>query len=193
MSQEYTAPFEAGYYYHVYNRAIGNELLFYQEENYLYFLKKYSDIISEHVETYVYTLIPNHFHFLIRIPDELENPEKTVSERFRRFGISYSQSINKQQGRRGSLFMRPFKRKRVNSNEQLTTLIYYIHYNAVHHGIVKDLANYQWSSYLSIVSNKKTQLEREKVLDWFGAMEQFISSHAFQREVYSGIKDLVIE
>ena len=54
MSLDYTSPFEAGCYYHVYNRAIGNARLFYLEKNYYYFLKKYKNIISKYVETYVY-------------------------------------------------------------------------------------------------------------------------------------------
>jgi REP element-mobilizing transposase RayT len=193
MSLKNISPFEAGFYYHVFNRAVGNELLFFLKKNYYYFLKKYLDIISEFVETYAYSLIPNHFHLLIKIPDNSIYPEKIITEKFRRLFISYSQSINKQEDRRGGLFMRPFKRKRIISEDQLSALIYYIHYNAVHHGIVKNPEDYPWSSYLSIIGNHETHLEREKVLEWFGGKEQFINSHLFQRDLYVGIKDLIIE
>lgn len=62
------------YYYHVYNRANGNELLFLNDENYRFFLQKYFEYISPIANTFCYCLMPNHFHFLIQIKaeDELE-------------------------------------------------------------------------------------------------------------------------
>lgn len=192
MPQNYTKPFESGCYYHVYNCAVGKDLLFYQERNYIYFLKKYHQYLSEYIETYVYCLIPNHFHFLIRIPDDLAEPDKIVSEAFRRFGISYSQSINKQQERKGTLFMRPFKRKKINSDDQLTAVIYYIHFNAVHHRIIEDLNQYKWSSYASFLSTKSTNLQRAEVLEWFGGKDDFIRYHRLQKNDFNEIQDLII-
>jgi len=193
MSLKNISPFEAGCYYHVFNRAVGNELLFYLKKNYFYFLKKYWEIIAEFVDTYVYCLIPNHFHLLIKIPDSSEYPEKMVTEKFRRFFISYSQSINKQEARRGGLFMRPFRRKKITSEDQLSALIYYIHFNPVHHGLVTNPEEYRWSSYRSIMGYDKTYLKRENVLKWFGGVKQFISSHDLQKELYTDIQDLIIE
>jgi len=51
---------------------------------------------------------------------------KRVSEQFRRFFVSYSQAINKQEGRTGSLFQKNFKRIPVYSPDHLIYLIYYI-------------------------------------------------------------------
>lgn len=56
--------------YHVYNRANGNEKLFLSDENYCYFLKKYDEYIYPIADTFCYCLMPNHFHFLIRIKEE---------------------------------------------------------------------------------------------------------------------------
>ncbi len=193
MSLKNISPFETGCYYHVFNRAVGNELLFYVKKNYFYFLKKYREIISGYVETYVYCLIPNHFHLLIKIPDHPGYPEKTVTEKFRRFFISYAQSINKQEARRGGLFMRPFKRKKIISEDQLSALIYYIHYNPVHHGLVNNPVEYRWSSYRSLIGYENTYLKRESVLEWFGGLEQFINSHIIQKELAGGIEKLIIE
>ncbi len=58
--------------YHIYNKAIGKEKAFYSEENYLYFLKKFKEYIEPFVHTYCYCLMPNHFHFLIRIKSATE-------------------------------------------------------------------------------------------------------------------------
>jgi len=59
-------------FYHVYNRANGNELLFKNSGNYTYFLKKYKKYIHPIGATFAYCLIPNHFHFLIQIKTEKE-------------------------------------------------------------------------------------------------------------------------
>ncbi|GGE25425.1 hypothetical protein [Psychroflexus planctonicus] len=56
--------------YHIYNRANADDLLFTSNKNYLYFLKKYEYYITPFADTFCYCLMPNHFHFLIRIKDE---------------------------------------------------------------------------------------------------------------------------
>lgn len=61
-----------GSYYHVYNRAVGNDKLFYTEANYVDFLKKYLEYMRPIVNTFVYCLIPNHFHFLIQVKNDEE-------------------------------------------------------------------------------------------------------------------------
>jgi putative transposase len=60
------------YYYHIYNRANGNERMFKSAENYRYFLAKFIEYIHPIADTFYYCLMPNHFHFLIRIKSERE-------------------------------------------------------------------------------------------------------------------------
>jgi putative transposase len=57
-------------FYHVYNRANGKEKLFVCNQNYHFFLKQYSLFIGPIADTFCYCLMPNHFHFLIRIKSE---------------------------------------------------------------------------------------------------------------------------
>src|SRR5699024_11262862 len=59
-------------YYHVYNRANGEDRLFKNRENYSYFLKRYRQYIVSVADTLAYCLMPNHFHFLIQIKEEKE-------------------------------------------------------------------------------------------------------------------------
>jgi REP element-mobilizing transposase RayT len=54
-----------GNYYHIYNRGNNGEPLFFEEENYIYFLKLYDKYISPIAETYAWCLMKNHFHFLV--------------------------------------------------------------------------------------------------------------------------------
>jgi hypothetical protein len=56
--------------YHFYNHANGNDVLFRTDENYRYFLKQYVKHLCPVFDTFAYCLLPNHFHFLIRVKDE---------------------------------------------------------------------------------------------------------------------------
>ena len=56
--------------FHIYNRANGNEKLFISAENYRYFIQKYQEHILPIADTFCYCLMPNHFHFLVRIKTE---------------------------------------------------------------------------------------------------------------------------
>ena len=60
-------------FYHIYNHENGNENLFREEDNYQFFLKKWAAYISVIADTYAYCLMPNHFHFLLRIKEEKES------------------------------------------------------------------------------------------------------------------------
>lgn len=63
---------EPNKFYHIYNHAIGDDNLFRNNQNYLYFLKRYADFIHPIAKTYAYCLMPNHFHLLVKIRTEVE-------------------------------------------------------------------------------------------------------------------------
>ncbi|MEQ9287530.1 MAG: hypothetical protein RIG77_11505 [Cyclobacteriaceae bacterium] len=70
MSTHAHIPFEANNYYHIYNRGNNGGNIFFKEENYAYFLKQYDAYLSGFLETYAFSLLPNHFHFLIRVKEK---------------------------------------------------------------------------------------------------------------------------
>jgi len=162
----------AGTFYHVYNRANGSEVLFRHERNYNFFLKRFSKYINPIATTYSYCLIPNHFHFLIRIKqmEELEmyfrkigklkkytiedNLDKMLSEQFSNFFNSYAKAYNTSYRRMGSLFIPNFKKKEITTREYLTNVIHYIHNNPIHHGLVKNIDFWQHSSYQPLFHGK---------------------------------------
>lgn len=160
-------------FYHIYNRGNNHEKIFYTENNYYYFLKKYDEYLSSFLDTFTYCLIPNHFHFLIRTHNESD----LISDQFRKFFITYSQAINKQENRSGSLFLKPFRRKPITGINYLQRIIYYIHNNPVHHGLCNRFEDYKWSSFNSILCSSKTHLKREEVIGLFGSKENFSEFH----------------
>jgi len=199
--KNYTPVLEPDKYYHVFNHAVSNDNLFKNKNNYLFFLKKYAQYITPIADTFAYCLMPNHFHFAIRIKDEKEietamrtlpkfaNKDLTgfenlsglytqfVSQQFSNLFNSYTKSFNKQQNRQGSLFRRPFKRLLIDSNDYFREIIHYIHFNPVHHGFVEDLREWEYSSFESFFSEKATLLKREEVVDWFDNKDNFYAFH----------------
>ena len=105
------------------------------------------------------------------------SPEQRVNEQFRRFFISYSQAISKQESRTGSLFQKPFKRKEVDKESYFTHLIYYIHANPQKHGICDDFRHYEHSSYGRILSERPAKLLRQEVIDWYGGKTHYTDFH----------------
>ncbi len=100
-----------------------------------------------------------------------------VSEQFRRFFIGYSQAINKQEKRTGSLFQKGFKRTRIDSNAHLIYLVYYIHANPQNHGLIRDFRKYEYSSYARILLERPTKLQKREVLEWFGSQNYYVEFH----------------
>lgn len=194
-------------FYHIYNQGNNKETVFYQPENYAYFLKKYDEYLSGVLDTYAFCLLPNHFHLLVRIKDfskfgNLEalklprgkayTPENIVSELFRRFLMSYSKSINIQQQREGSLFRKNFKRIHVDNESYFTTVVSYIHSQMRHHGFKTHDQDYMWSSYKRILADKPSKLQKQYVLDWFGGKQAYIKFHNVNHSFHE-IKKYIIE
>jgi REP element-mobilizing transposase RayT len=73
ISMDYHLPLEKGCYYHIYNRGNNGDNIFYTPENYSYFLKRFDYYLSDYLEVYAYCLLPNHFHFLVRVKDEFDS------------------------------------------------------------------------------------------------------------------------
>ena len=60
-------PFIEGYFYHVFNRSNNKEKIFYTDDNYKFFLRKFDKYLSEYLEVYAFCLLPTHFHFLVKV------------------------------------------------------------------------------------------------------------------------------
>ena len=179
-------------FYHIYNHANGSENIFRETENYRFFLEKNELYISPVAETFAWCLMPNHFHLLVQIRDEttlltkalpkfktLEelNSANAISKQFSRLFSSYTQAYNKKYMRMGSLFMKNFKRHLIDTNNYFSKIVHYIHANPVHHGFVKAISDWRWSSYHSFLSNAPTKINRAAVLDWFGGKDGFVRFH----------------
>lgn len=194
-------------FYHVYNRCVKSQSLFYTDENYKYFLKLFDRHLSGVLKVYSWCLIPNHFHFLVsnklhtecsfleRELQLLQNKPNSypsiVSSRWKNFFISYSLALRRQENIRTNIFAQKFKHIEVTTDAQFKNTIQYIHHNPAHHHIMKDFQNYRWSSYSRILNDHQSKLEKNYVLDLFGGKEQYIQSHLdYDTNFKCGFEDL---
>jgi REP element-mobilizing transposase RayT len=180
-----TIPLIGGEFYHVYNRGINGADLFFEERNYRHFLRLYSEQVHPVMDTFAYCLMKNHFHLLVRPKLEqdltgfqnLSAPRALYSQCFSNCFNAYTKAINRAYGRSGSLFERPFKRIRVESERHLLHLVSYIHRNARHHGFVPDFRAWPHSSYVTLGLAAPSRIRRDEVLGWFGSWAGFESYH----------------
>lgn len=177
---------EPGYLYHLYNHANGNLQLFRSDENYHYFLAKYKQYVHPFVDTLAYCLMPNHFHFAVRIKDECQNLEqsrtseqlrKCVTNSIKNWLISYTQFYNFVYSNRGNLYHQKIRRKKISDQKYLLNLIGYIHLNPVKHGFVLNPYDWIFSSYATILSKNNTFLQSEEVLSYFDDEDNFRYYH----------------
>jgi len=155
--------------YHVYNRGNNRKQLFYELENYPYFMEKMRTYITPHCDLLGYVLLPNHFHFLIHANEETilpydrpvksketlkDNPRVQMS-RFSH-GVqlllsSYAKAINKRHDRTGSLFAQNTHWKMTSSDAHLSDYslqcFIYILNNPVKAGLVQSPDEWPYSSY----------------------------------------------
>jgi putative transposase len=179
---QYFEKMRPGSYYHVYNRGINKEKMFYTPSNYQYFIQLFNKYVEPVASTYAWCLMPNHFHFLIRIddPERVPYPYTKITDPSRAFSHlcnAYAQAFNKQRERTGSLFQTPFKRKLVTNYEYFQQLVYYIHNNPVKHGFVKEMDDYPWSSFKTLLNLKEPRSSKTSFCGYFNSKQEFIGFH----------------
>ena len=199
-----TTPILGGSYYHLFNRGVNKQKIFYNNENYEYFLRLLNKFLYDYVHFLAYSLLSNHFHLILKIKEEVDlnnidlkgnhsfNKEnsslnqiinneneigKLVVRQLKRLFITYSMAINNQEKRTGNLFDPKFKRLEITNQDYLEYAIFYTHYNPEKHGITNDFKDYRYSSYKAILSSSETKIDRKLVFELYGGKREFIYYH----------------
>ncbi len=188
---------EKAYIYHIYNQGNNRQKIFFGQENYLFFLNKIKIYILPYADILAWCLMPNHFHLMVLVNETevavsneaFAQSEGLVKQTAKRRTInnsiglmlrSYTNAINKQQKRSGSLFRRRTKAECINCpngvtpsfvtennitkiniqnpEEQYPQVCFdYIHKNPVKAKLVKNVSDWQFSSakdYMGIRNGK---------------------------------------
>ena len=193
--------FIEGNIYHLYNRGNNKKRIFYSPGNYEYFLTKVSKYILPHCDILGYTLMPNHFHFLIHANAITQTPVKKglivsnpLSEGLRTMLSSYARAINMQQGATGNLFQQNTKFKCVSlkHTDYSYVCFNYIHQNPLRAGLIRKLEHWPYSSFNEYFSSVKLKLcnirlatalldlNKERFyFDSYQAINEDVSKHLF--------------
>ncbi len=135
--------FQKGYIYHIYNQGNNRQKIFFNRENYLFFLRKIRTYILPYGDILAWCLMPNHFHLMVLVREveiEISSDTPSKSDRVtwchpitkkRTFNNSiaillrsYTRAINKQNKTSGSLFRHHTKAECINCFKGNTSLYF---------------------------------------------------------------------
>jgi len=173
------APFVPDIYYHFYNRGNNRQAVFFEADNYLYFLKGVKKYLTSTANIIAYCLMPTHYHILVRIKQTSEvlktsEVSAQVSLAMQKFLISYTKAINKRFSRVGALFQGQFQAKPIQNYSHLLNLCVYIHANPVKDGLVALPEDWIYSNYLEWLGQRNgTLVDREFVQENFGSPAEY--------------------
>ncbi len=166
-------------YYHLYNRGNNREPIFYDRENYLFFLRRMWKYLLPSIDVVAYCLMPTHYHLLVLVQEA-----EAVSRAMQRFSISYTKAMNKRFDRVGSLFQGSFQAKHINENRYLMHLSRYIHLNPVSAGLVESAEEWEFSSYRDYIGERDGQLPQSAIV-----LSQFESPDRYKDFVEDNLFD----
>ncbi len=173
--------FEAGGYYHVYNRGVEKRIIFVDDQDYTVFLgllKKYLageedarknrhpySRLDGEVKLLAYCLMPNHFHLLIS-----QNTGDGITKLMRRLATGYAMYFNHRYNRVGTLFQGRYKASKINTDPYLLHISRYIHLNP------KDYKEWPYSSFQYYQSTRipPKWLNTLEILDIFGTRKEYV-------------------
>jgi len=121
---------------------------------------------SENFIAYAWSLMPNHFHLLVRTGNQ------SLSRNMRSLMTGYAGYYNRLHKRRGHLFQNRFKSVICDEDTYLLELVRYLHLNPLRAGIVKDirmLDRYPYSGHSCLMGKVDRPWQQTKeVLKLFG-------------------------
>lgn len=180
--------FEPDHIYHVYNRGNNRIKIFFTPGNYLYLLKKIKAEWKPYCNMVCYCLMPNHFHFMLQPKTEgcifitqggLVSHLQTLSKAIGKTLSSYTQAINIQNSTIGTLFQKKTKAKcltdssiklsQYKTQDYLTNCFHYIHLNPKVAGLVKNLKDWPYSSWVDYYGFRRgTLCDKEIIMNAAG-------------------------
>ncbi len=214
--------FADGQYYHIFNRGIARQPVFFTKRDYERFILTFNyyryinpplklsrflqtslvkriklmeslNNSSQLIDILCFVLMPNHFHYLLK-----QNIVNGISIFMSKTINSYTKYINTKQERVGDLFQGVFKAVHIESDEQLIHVSRYIHLNPVTSHLVSSakISSYCWSSYRDYLKGKSKSLQMDPVLSLFKSnreFEQFVLDQADFQQKLDEISHLTLE
>ena len=103
--------------------------------------------------------------------------EQFISKQFANLFSCYTQSFNKVNKRRGSLFLKNFRREPIENKAYFLNAVIYTHRNPVHHAFCDRYTDWSYTSFCEIKERNSHMIEVDKLLRMFGGRDSFIDLH----------------
>jgi putative transposase len=190
------------YIYHIYNRGVDKREIFSNDSDRRRFLSclynfnntcqsRSFDEVDETqkesagdreklVEILAFVLMPNHYHLLVK-----PLVENGVSEFMRKIGTGYTHYFNIRHERSGTLFQGKYKFVKIEDDEQLNYIPFYIHFNPAElveakwkekeiqdkNELLNFLKSYRWSSLQDYLGNSHFSniINKELLINYLGS------------------------
>ncbi|RJP29097.1 MAG: transposase [Candidatus Omnitrophota bacterium] len=139
-----------GSYYHIVVRGNDKRKLFRAKQDYQWFLALIREYRQKHpISILHYCLMPNHFHVLIKTI-KAEHVPKFMQGLLQKYGAGFRSKY----GSVGYLFQNRYNSRIIESEGYLIECARYIERNPLRAGLVKDIADYCWSSFQFYANGK---------------------------------------
>jgi REP-associated tyrosine transposase len=163
-----------GALYHVIARGVERRAIFRDERDRSGFVERLSGLVGEEsVELFAYVMMDNHFHLVLR------RDQTPLSQFMRRLLTGHTVTFNRRRRRVGHLFQNRYKSVLCNEDRYLLQLVRYVHLNPVRARMVRDPADYPWSSHRAYLQRRAPAwLSTGEVLEQLGgraAYRRFIA------------------
>lgn len=162
-------------------------MIFHSASYYAAFLQTLNEVHERFgIQIHAYCLMGNHYHLLVK------TPKGNLSRCMRHINGLYTQRYNRLKGTDGPLFRGRFKAIIVDKDNYLLPLSGYIHRNPieVRKPLVKELSNYQWSSYPAYLGKRSAPgwLYREEV---YGLLNSQRPVSRYKHFVEQGVDEVI--
>lgn len=157
-----------GAWHHVMHRGARREPIFLNNEHCLLFLDLVESIIRKHeVEIHGYSLMPNHFHLLLR------SRHGNLSDAMRFLNGRYTQQVNRLHCWDGPVFRGRFTNKLVRDETRLPYILAYVHLNPLRAKLVTRIDSRSWTSMRAYLGRKGEPdwVKKEYFLDLLGGSD----------------------
>ena len=138
-----------------------------------------------------YCIMPTHLHFILK-----QSKENGITKFVGNLLNSYSRYFNTRHGRRGPLWVGPFKNVRVETNEQLLHLTRYVHLNPVTASLVGNPHEWAAHSYHEYISEQTSPAlcDFKDLVNIVGkGYQTFVEEHIDHQKRLAKIKHLLFD
>jgi putative transposase len=182
--------------YHVTSRGDGREDIYFDVEDREAWLAVLANVCTRfNWICHAYCQMTNHYHLVVK------TPKGNLSNGMRQLNGVYTQRINRSHGRVGHVFQGRFKAVLVEQDSYLLELARYVVLNPVRAGLVRDAAEWRWSSHRAMLGRdpRPIWLDTDWLLGQFGAQrrpaiakyEEFVRAGAGQPTIWNALRNQI--